>query len=100
MNSQQRIIQQVVDERTRQDDMWGVQSHDPAVYLMILGEEVGEANKAALEAAMSTLQDRPEGLRKYREELVQVAAVAIAMIECLDRNPMTGGRDRFGTEGE
>ena len=39
-------------------------------------QEVGEASKAAVEY----------NYREYRKELIQVAAVAIAMIECLDRN--------------
>jgi hypothetical protein len=50
--------------------------------MLILGEEVGEAQKAALEASWgggSTWGD-------YRAELVQVAAVALAAIESLDRN--------------
>jgi NTP pyrophosphatase (non-canonical NTP hydrolase) len=71
----------VVAERIQQDKKWGEQYHSPADWLMILGEEVGEANKAALEARFGH-----EDLRKYREELVQVAAVAIAMIECFDHN--------------
>ncbi len=56
---------------------------------MILGEEVGEANKAALEAKFGS-----KTLAEYREELVQVAAVAVAMIQCLDRN-MSVNRSGF-----
>lgn len=37
-------------ERERQNRKWGAQHHTPMEWLAILGEEVGEANKAALEA--------------------------------------------------
>jgi len=67
-------------ERMRQDAIWGIQNHCPADWLMILGEEVGEANKAAVEHKF-----RKVSLADYRKELIQVAAVAIAAVECLDR---------------
>ena len=66
-------------ERARQDAMWGVQDHHPAIWMMILGEEVGEANKAAIENRCG------HPLSEYRKELIQVAAVAVAAVECLDR---------------
>lgn len=75
------VLKEVLNERIRQDEKWGEQNHRPAEYLMILGEEVGEVNKAALESHFS---GKP--LSDYRDELVQVAAVAVAMIECFDRN--------------
>ncbi len=89
--SRMQIYQQISDERIRQDAKWGVQNHTPAVWLMILGEEVGEANKAALEALApcgSPIGQREQWLREYREELIQVAAVAVSMVECLDRNEL------------
>lgn len=76
-------------ERARQDAKFSEQNHDPMIYLAILTEEVGEAAKAALHAKNDF---RPGSgwnmamLQAYREELVQVAAVAVSMIECLDRN--------------
>jgi len=50
---------------------------------MILGEEVGEANKAALETHFKYEGNNPDD---YRKELIQIAAVAIAAVECYDRN--------------
>ncbi|PJI53371.1 hypothetical protein CTI14_29520, partial [Methylobacterium radiotolerans] len=44
-----RVLEEVLEERLRQDAKWGVQNHDPPTWLMILGEEVGEVNQAALE---------------------------------------------------
>jgi NTP pyrophosphatase (non-canonical NTP hydrolase) len=68
-----RIIEEIKQERQRQDGKWGVQNHAPVFWAVILGEEYGEVCKA--------IQDHTN----YREELIQVAAVALAAIECLDR---------------
>jgi len=38
-----RILEEISEERQRQDDKWGPQHHDPALWMGILGEEVGEA---------------------------------------------------------
>lgn len=54
----------------------GEQNHHPYKWLSILGEEVGECHKAILEGS----------LLNYRDELIQVAAVAVAMIESLKRS--------------
>ena len=71
-----KIYNEIYRERIRQDKKWGEQNHDTFKWLSILMEEVGEASKGAVEY----------NYREYRKELIQVAAVAIAMIECLDRN--------------
>ncbi len=68
------LITQVIDERRRQDEKWGAQHHGPDGWLAILTEEVGEVAKAILEG-------RGFG---YRDELIQVAAVAVAAVECFD----------------
>ena len=84
--SVRHVLDEVRLERVRQDEKWGPQNHNPAEWLMVLGEEVGEANKAALEARFAGefyASDKPSGLIAYREELIQVAAVAVAMIERL-----------------
>lgn len=75
------ILNEIKLERINQDEKWGEQNHAPSDWLMILGEEVGEVNKAALEAKFGS-----KTLSEYREELIQVAAVAVTMIECYDRN--------------
>jgi len=79
------VFEQVAKERQSQDKKWGEQNHHPMEWLAILGEEVGEANKAALEAHFAGY-DRTGNLDNYREELIQGAAVAVAMVECLDRD--------------
>jgi NTP pyrophosphatase (non-canonical NTP hydrolase) len=68
----------VEDERKRQDAQWGgipgLERRDDHTYAAVLTEEVGEVCKAWLERDTAAL----------REELVQVAAVAVAWIEELD----------------
>jgi hypothetical protein len=58
--------------------------------MAILTEEVGEASKEALEHhwAGTHYPVDHERLDRLRTELVQVAAVAVAMIESLDRNEL------------
>ncbi len=68
-------LEDIKQERERQDRLWGIQNHHPERWLTILGEEYGEACKAVLECS----------LLQYRDELVRCAAVAITAIECLDR---------------
>ena len=82
---QLRAMEDVLVERRRQDCKWGVQRHPPEWWLVILGEEYGEACQAAL-ADMFTKNRRTGEKRsgEYRKELVQVAAVALAAIERFD----------------
>ncbi len=79
-----KLLNEVMQERQRQDEKWGVQNHSPFVWLAILGEEVGEANKAAVDAHF---MHKVPNYGEYRAELIQVAAVAVAMVESLDRTP-------------
>jgi NTP pyrophosphatase (non-canonical NTP hydrolase) len=55
----------VLNERIKQDSKWGEQNHDMFTWMSILMEEVGEL---------------------ARTEAVQVAAVALAIVECIDRS--------------
>jgi NTP pyrophosphatase (non-canonical NTP hydrolase) len=82
-NHRYEILAEIDIERDRQNSLFGVQDLSPMEFLMILGEEVGEANKAALEQHFKTVPD--DNLAHYREELIQVAAVCVQAIECLDR---------------
>jgi hypothetical protein len=83
--TQAEVLQEVAAERARQDAKWGVQHHKNPMWVAILVEEVGEAAALSLSDEYGTsLSDR----EKLRQELIQVAAVAVAFIECLDRNPL------------
>ena len=44
-----KVMKDVFKERVGQENKWGAQHHDIYKWLAILGEEVGEANQAALE---------------------------------------------------
>lgn len=86
-----KVLGEVEQERLKQDQKWGAQNYQPPIWLIILGEEVGEANKAALEAHFSHVPQYPsfdESIKNYRKELIQVAAVAVAAVESLDRNEL------------
>lgn len=65
-------VHYVISERFTQIKKWGEQDLDPFHWITILGEEFGEFCHDILE----------EDGDKAMVELVQVAAVSIAMIEC------------------
>ena len=96
-----KILNEIKAERERQNKKWGEQNHKPIEWIAILTEEVGEASKEALdhyfengleklkneggrEIMIDSIQE--DRLKRYRKEMIQVAAVAVQMIECLDRN--------------
>lgn len=84
------IMQEILEERKKQDEKWGEQNHSPEIWSLILTEEVGEAAQAMLEAHFNAqVSQRKRGDSRWddaRSELIQVAAVAVAMIASLDRN--------------
>jgi NTP pyrophosphatase (non-canonical NTP hydrolase) len=84
------VCNDIATERERQDNKWGVQDHDPAVWLSILAEETGEVARAVLGFHFPHGGDNPVG--NYRDELVQVAAVAVAAIESVDRRSKAAPR--------
>ncbi len=80
------ILKEVLNERIYQDKKWGEQNRPPEDWLMILGEEVGECNQAALEVKFG--YNTGKTYNHLREELIQVAAVAVSFVESLDRNEL------------
>lgn len=82
------IAEEAVYERRRQLLKWGDQTHRTQhEYLAILLEEVGEVAKAINEVTYSNQEGELyiSQLENLREELIQVAAVAIGQVEALDR---------------
>lgn len=82
------VLAEVVNERTRQDEKWGEQNHQPPIWLGILGEEFGELCEAVNETVFDNGPEERKkgGVANMRAEAIQVAAVAIAFVEMLDRN--------------
>ena len=78
----------VLAERTRQDKKWGEQNHSPQWWLAILMEEVGELAQAILETHFDKNAEHTTkgGVENIRKEAVQCAAVAVALIEYIDRH--------------
>ncbi len=76
-----RATDEVRAERLRQDARWGEHNLAPFEWLSVLGEEVGKACQAANKAHWDGAP-----WAGYRAELVQVAAMAIAALACLDRH--------------
>jgi NTP pyrophosphatase (non-canonical NTP hydrolase) len=85
-------LRSVLAERERQDALWGEQNHEPLIYLGILTEEVGEFAQCALHRKFGGKHGTDERLR---EEAIHCAAVALAIVECLDR-----GKWKEGQEGK
>ena len=74
------IFLDILRERMLQDTKWGEQNHDPVMWSAILTEEVGEMCEAATKYRFDQ-----GNVNQFREEVVQVAAVAVAILECLER---------------
>ena len=70
----------VLEEREKQDQKWGEQNHNDYIWLAILSEELGEVSQAILQTDFG---GKHSG--KTKEELIQLAAVAIAWLECIER---------------
>jgi NTP pyrophosphatase (non-canonical NTP hydrolase) len=79
---------EITEERDNQNKKWGIQNHTPIEWTAILMEEVGEVSKEALEYHFKKFYPDTGQLQRYEKELIQVAAVALAMLESLQRNEM------------
>jgi len=92
----ENVLNEVRAEREAQNRKWGQQDHNLVEWIAILTEEVGEAAKEAVDfhfynglvKSISPIEKRSiqfERLQAYRKECIQVAAVAVQMVESLDR---------------
>jgi NTP pyrophosphatase (non-canonical NTP hydrolase) len=81
-NEVAQIIQDILNERARQDAEFGTLPRNlkPTFYLPILTEELGEVARSIIDG---------DSLG-YRQELIQLAAVAIAAVEEFDSGNATG----------
>lgn len=81
----QKVLADIASERESQFKSWGEQNHNDAVWALIAGEEFGEVQQAILHD-----QFGGKAAGTARDELVQLAAVSIAWIECIDRHAPNG----------
>ncbi len=91
----ENILKEVRQERLKQNEKWGEQNRNVVEWVAILTEEVGEVAKEAVDFYFANGEVNPhlragENLQKqrienYRKECIQVAAVAVQMVESLDR---------------
>src|SRR5687768_8043807 len=89
---QNNAIADITAERRRQDEQWGVQNHHPAYWLAILGKQVGQLGSAILNREWADwTESKRRADQKLRDEAVQIAAVALALIECIDAGEMPVG---------
>jgi len=93
MNTIQKLaVWDVICERVRQSIKWGEQNHDWGLWIKILQEEIGEFCKANLEYEFDDPYACGTHREEMREELIQVAAVALAMVECFKRDKWPKGK--------
>jgi len=79
-----QTIQDIKAEKARQIDKWGIQDRPIADWLAILGEEVGECNRAYLEMMFDKNYDNYDGhYQELIDELIQVATVAANVADAL-----------------
>ena len=88
------VIADIVAERGRQDAKFGEQNHAAGTWALILLEEIGEWAKEELDRKFNGLQRD-----NRRVELVQVAAVAMAMVQAMDRGASGKGQEERGEKG-
>lgn len=88
-----RIINLIEAERARQIIKWGDNSEtlSPLEYLPILGEEYGEVCRAVHDAYFAAkypqhISAKAEDYEHAKNELVQLAAACVAMIQCIEKN--------------
>ena len=85
------IYGEIKQERKRQIDKFGEQSRSLIEWCVILGEEVGEANRAALEYHFKDeypdiyIEPKQQLIRNFRKELIQIAAVCVAAVEDINK---------------
>jgi len=84
----------VLAERERQNAKWGEQNHEPCTWSAILTEEAGEFAEAALHATQGGANEA----RNMRKEAIHCAAVALQIVEWLDRRG-SAGLQGSGKEG-
>jgi hypothetical protein len=84
------VYDDVREERQRQDSQWGGPEHDdrhiPADWLSFIQRKWRAAENEAFGMAFGHTDDwRKQATADYRRRLIQIAALAVAAVESLDR---------------
>lgn len=97
MSERGTIFEEIDAERERQERfkaegrfMFSASTEHTAIAVAILMEEVGEVAREAM--GLLGVVRESANLARYHKELVQVAAVAVAMIEAADAARLAGGK--------
>ena len=84
----EEIVLKIKEERTRQDEKWGLQDHSDLEWYAILGEEFGEVGQALCKTQVAPIN--PKEFLKFTPEveleLIQSASVIFAWLECIEQN--------------
>lgn len=86
----ERHLEEIKSEFKRQDLLYGEQNHTPLKWVPILVKQVGSVAEQA-DKFDNTGKDL--NLEKYETEVIQVAAVAIRMLQCLKRGKWNVRKD-------
>lgn len=85
-----KVLEAVKAERERQNTLWGLQRHPLGKWLGILGEEFGEVCQA-INKIHFPKDAKESDADNLEEELIQLAAVAVAIVEQLKEEKNLGG---------
>lgn len=82
-----KIFNLILEERKRQDEKHGKNSHSPTLWLSIMTEEVGETARAINEFSFDCNNkiQQIEQVNNIQKELIQVLAVGFAMHNDLEK---------------
>ena len=86
-NYTEKVLGLIKEERNRQNVLWGAENENHLYeWMSILGEEFGELCQAVNETCFARGR-HPElgGNHNIKKEAVQVAAVAVALVEQMER---------------
>jgi len=81
-----QVYRDILLERARQDVRFGVANHDLMLWMTILGEEFGELCQAVMHTRYGGSK-----AGQLRAEAIQVAAVAVSIVQALDRDEWKWG---------
>lgn len=90
------VLDDVADERQRQDEKWGISAREPLSWLAIAAEEFGEVAEKVVKGWVPPENDFDAA--GYRDELIQLAAVCVSAVECFDYGAAGFGRT-YPTKG-